>query len=358
MLNLIHRSGRCPRLACMLAPMLAASVHAGDGLAPKTESDGSTPNVRFNQNLGNTIPLDTPFVDENGDQVTLGQCVDGKPTILMLVWYQCPGLCGEVLNGVVQAARKMRLTCGVDYNIITLSIDPKEKPGMALAKKRNYVTLYGRKEADAGWKFLTGKKENIALVTDVAGFRFEFDKMLQEYKHPSGIVILTPEGIISRYLPGIEFIDRGDDGQVIQDETRTLRLSLVEAGEGKTGEPSDRLFLSCFRFDVHKGKYSANVLMLMRGGGLLTLLILIGVYVRTSWRMPGVRVLVVCLLAYLAMLPVIMFSAMPVNALPGWAQRSLFIPIFLVMFVLGRWAWRSASRKKESVPPLAGAGAE
>ncbi|HEX3151877.1 MAG TPA: SCO family protein, partial [Gemmataceae bacterium] len=312
----VHGGRACPLLACVVALALAGSASAGDGLAPKAEPDGSNPNVRYDQNLGTKIPLDTRFIDENENEVTLAQCVDGKPTILMLVWYQCPGLCGEVLNGVVEACRKMKLTCGVDFNIITLSVDPKEKPGMALAKKRNFVTLYGRKEADTGWKFLTGKKENIALVTDAAGFRFEFDKMLQEYKHPSGIVILTPDGVISRYLPGIEYIDRGEDGQVIKDETRTLRLSLVEAGEGKTGELTDRLFLSCFRFDVHKGKYSANVLMLMRGAGLLTLLIVIGVYARTSWKVPGVRVLVVCLLAYVALLPVIMFSAMPVNSLP------------------------------------------
>ena len=182
--------------------MFASSALGADGLLPNSIPDEPNPRVGFDQKLGDKIPLDLTFTDENGNEVTLAQCVDGKPTIVILAWYQCPMLCGEVLTGVMDAARKMRLTCGKDFNIVTVSIDPKEPVNLAQAKKMHFVTEYGRKEADQGWKFLTTKnQEHIDKLAAAVGFRYEWDKMLKEFKHPSGIVIVTPEGVISPVLP-------------------------------------------------------------------------------------------------------------------------------------------------------------
>ena len=352
-------------LACAAACLLAAAAHGqgryGQAQGSAADLDKPNPNVAFDQKLGDKVPLDLTFTDENGNETTLGKCVDGKPTILVLAYYRCPMLCGEVFAGVLDACRHMpaSMTCGREFSIVCVSFDPKEKPGLARAKKMHFVTEYGRKEADWGWHFLTGQKENIDKLTAACGFRYEYDPMLKEYNHPSGIMVISPEGVLSRYFPGIEYIDRGDNGQVVKDASRTLRLTLVEASAGKVGEPSDKFFLSCYQYNPHTGKYSANVMAIMRAGGLLTLLIIAGFYARTSWKVPGFRVLVVCLLGYIAMLPVIMFSSMPVYALPGWAQRALLVPIGLVVFLIGRWAWKSARRAQQrAAVPLAGAGVE
>jgi len=271
-------------------------------------------------------------------------------------------LCGEVLAGVLDACRHMpaTMTCGKEFSIVAVSFDPKEKHEMAHAKKMHFVTEYGRKEADWGWHFLTGHKENIDKLTTACGFRYEFDPMLKEYNHPSGIMVISPEGTICRYFPGIEYLDRGYDGQLLQDPAKTLRLTLVEfAGQNKIGEPSDKIFLSCYQYNPHTGKYSANVMRIMQAGGILTLLIIAGVYARTSWKIPGVRVMIVCLLIYLVvLLPLIMWTQLPVNRLPAWAQRSVLVPVLLVLAVAGRWAWKSAKRPRPADAPLAGAGVE
>ena len=365
MSNLLSRRGG-PLLACTAAILLAAAAHGqgryGQGQGSAADLDKPNPNVGFDQKLGDKVPLDLTFADENGNETTLGQCVGGKPTILILAYYRCPMLCGEVFAGTLDACRLMprSMTCGKEFNIVCVSFDPKEKPGLALAKKRHFVTEYGRKEADWGWRFLTGRKENIDRLTAACGFRYEYDPMLKEYNHPSGIMVVTPEGVLARYFPGIEFLDRGFNGQLLDDPSKTLRLTLVEAGQGQIGTLSDRVFLSCYQYNPHTGKYSANVMLLMRAGGLLTLLVIAGFYARTSWKVPGFRVLVVCLLGYIAMLPVIMYSAVPVYDLPTWAQRSLVVPLGFVVFLLGRWAWKSARRGQQqtAAAPLAGAGVE
>jgi protein SCO1/2 len=352
-------------LACAAASLLAAGAHGQgrSGLAPGSaaEQDRPNPNVGFDQRLGEKVPLDLTFADEEGNETTLGACTGGRPTILILAYYRCPMLCGEVFGGVLDACRHMprTMTCGSEFNIVAVSFDPKEKHGLARAKKMHFVTEYGRKEADWGWRFLTGNKENIDRLTAACGFRYEYDPMLKEYNHPSGVMVLTPEGAIARYFPGIEYRDRGDNGQLLEDSTRTLRLSLMEASEGTIAKtPSDRFFLTCYQYNPHTGKYSANVMMLMRAAGVLTLLIIAGVYARTSWKVPGFRLLVVGLLAYVALLPVIMFSSVPLNTVPTWAQRSALLPIGLVAVLVARWVWKSAKRAQAAAPPLAGAGVE
>ena len=344
--------GRTLTLAVCLA--LAGTGRAQqDGLAPQGEQPVA-PNTRvgYEQRLGEKVPLDARFVREDGADVSLGDCVGGKPTILVLAYYRCPQLCGEVFAGVLDAARHMRnYTIGKEFNVVCVSFDPKEKPDLALAKKRNFVTLYGRKEADDGWRFLTGKREAIDRLTEAVGFSYEFDKMLKEYNHASGIVVLTTEGVIARYFPGIEYLDRGEDGQLTADPSRTLRLSLVEAGQGQIGTLSDRAFLTCYRYVPHQGKYSMSVMFIMRAGGFLTLLTIALIYAWKGWKVPGVRVLVVGILAYLVAVPLIMFGN-----LPKWEFGLVMLGVALVVIVVGRRLWRAA--RAESAPPLVGAGTE
>jgi protein SCO1 len=356
-MNNIHRQLASRLLLALGATLvLIGTLQAGDGLVTNSGApEESNPRVGFDQRLGEKIPLGLTFTDENGNEVSIGQCMDGKPSIIILAWYQCPMLCGEVLTGVMDATRKMKLICGKDFNIVTVSIDTKEPVKLAFAKKMHFVTEYGRKEADQGWKFLTTKnQEHIDQLAAAVGFRFEWDKMLKEFKHASGIVIVTPEGVISRYMPGIEYLDRGEGGQLLEDQTKTLRLSLVEAGEGKIGTLSDRVFLSCYRFDPHRGKYSMSVMWLMRAGGLLTLLIIAGVYARVAWKLPGVRLMVVGVLVYaLILLPVIMFTSVSIDWMPRWAAKAAIVPVGAVLFFIGRWIWRSAKVSGgEAAPPV------
>jgi protein SCO1/2 len=334
---------------------VSATANAGPTRGPQGEPQETPYNIGFDQKLGEKINLDLAFKDEEGNDVTLGQCINGKPSILILAWYQCPGLCGEVLNGVLDAIRKMKLTCGKDFNIVTVSFDQKEPPGLALAKKRHFVTEYGRKEAHTGWKFLTGRQDNIDRLTPSVGFRYEWDKMLKEFKHVSGIVILTPEGVISQYLPGIEYLDRGSNGQLLDDQTKTLRLSLVEASDGKVGDLADRIFLSCYRFDPHRGQYSLSVIWLVRAGGLLTLLTIAGIFAWKSWKLPGARVLVVGILVYVVALPLIMYTRFSIDVLPNWAWRALMVPAGLVVYFVGRMIWRTAKKRNQPAEPVLGA---
>lgn len=359
MFKTLNRIGVRSLVALALVVLATGAVRAGDGLLPNTgPPDTAHPNVRYEQRLGEKIPLDLTFTDENGNEVTLAQCIDGKPSILIVAYYICPMLCGEVLTGVLDATRRMKMTCGKEFNIVTVSFDPRDKPGLALAKKRHFVTEYGRKEADTGWKFLTGHKENIDKLTSAVGFHYEYDALIKQYNHPSGIIILTPDGTISRYLPGISYTDRGEDGQELKDSTRTLRLSLVEASEGKIGDLSDRVFLSCYLYSPHAGKYTLGVMWIVRAGGLLTLLIIAGVYARLSWRLPGARLLVIGILTYVALLPIIMFTSFSVDAIPKWAAKAAIVPIGLLVFLIARWIWKSAKRTGSPAPPVASAGVE
>jgi len=336
------------RLTFAVWLVCSTAVLARDGLLPPTERDHSNPSVRYEQRLNEKVPLDLTFTDENDAEVKIGDCIGGKPTILVLAYYRCPMLCGEVFNGLLDAVRKLRFTCGKEFNIVAVSFDPKEKPGLALAKKRSFVTEYGRKEADAGCKFLTGHKPSIDKLTEAVGFHYEYDAMLKEYNHPSGIVVVTPDGTIARYFPGIEYLDRGDNGDILADSTKTLRLTLVEAGEGMIGSPSDKVFLSCYRYNPHTGKYSLSVMWIVRAAGLLTLLIIAGVYARVAWKLPGARLLVIGILAYAAFLPVIMFTEFSmIESLPKWTTRAAIVPIGLFVFVVARWIWKSAKKAEQ-----------
>jgi protein SCO1/2 len=344
-----------PLLAGTIALFLAAGVQA-QGLAPGSAGDVDKPNpkVGFDQKLGDKVPLDLTFTDEDGNETTLDKCVAGKPTILILAYYRCPMLCGEVLAGVLDACRHMpaTMTCGKEFSIVAVSFDPKEKHEMAHAKKMHFVTEYGRKEADWGWHFLTGHKDSIDKLTTACGFRYEFDPMIKEYNHPSGIMVISPEGTICRYFPGIEYLDRGFNGQLLQDPSKTLRLTLVEASQGQVGTLSDKVFLSCYQYNPHTGKYSAEVMLIMRTGGLLTLLFIAGVYAWTSWRTRWVKLLVIGIPAYVALLA---FYVSPGVRVPLEYAAAIALVVLGVVVLVRRARSRRAAL---AVPPLAGAGVE
>jgi protein SCO1 len=257
-----------------------------DGLVPQHQQPkGFRPEAGITEQIGAQVPLDLVFRDEDEQPITLGEAMGGRPTILVPVYYRCPMLCTKVLNGLLEALRAMPpdFSAGSTFNVVTLSMDPKEHGDLAKAKKTTYLHGeggYGRPGADQGWRFLTGTKENTEALLNAVGYRFEFDKMLKEYNHPSGIIILSPQGKVTRYFYGIGYDGEFElDGAPVNRDgkmtrpTTTLRLSLVEAAEGKGGSLLDKLTLLCYRYDaLHQG-YSLNVIWAVRIGGLVTLLL-------------------------------------------------------------------------------------
>lgn len=268
---------------------LPAPATAGpDGVVPDHERPRSNKyEARIDEMIGAQVPLEVAFRDEGDKPVTLRECIGGKPTILVPVYYRCPMLCTEVLNGLLKALRGMPpgFDAGDKFNVVTVSMDPKEHGELATEKKKAYLGEYGRPGAEAGWRFLTGTKDAVQVLLDTVGYRFEFDKMLKEYNHPSALIILSPEGKVTRYFYGIGYdkeykIDGPEvtaaNGTRTQ-PTTTLRLSLLEAAEGKSGSLSltERLTLLCYRYDrLHQG-YALNVLRTVQAGGIVTLLLVV-----------------------------------------------------------------------------------
>jgi protein SCO1/2 len=252
--------GTChPHIAAFLLAMCLASTCAAQVTAPS-----ALKKMGFDQRLNEQVPLDLTFTDETGKAVRLGEYFGEKPVILVLAYYRCPMLCTLVLNGLTQALRDMPFTIGKEFNVVTVSFDPRETPDLAAAKKKTYMTSYGRPGADDGWHFLTGKQDAIEKLTKAVGFRYEYNAKEDLYNHASGIMVLTPRGKISRYFFNISF------------PARDLRLGLVEASADKIGSPADEILLYCFHYDPATGKYSASILNFVRLGGLLTVVGLIG----------------------------------------------------------------------------------
>ncbi|HZE73602.1 MAG TPA: SCO family protein [Pyrinomonadaceae bacterium] len=223
--------------------------------------------IGIDQKLNEQLPLDATFHDENGTEVKLGQYFGKRPVVLALVYYDCPMLCTQILNGMVGAFKVMSFTPGNDYEIVSVSFDPRETPLLAKAKKKTYVNYLSepkRSGAEAGWHFLTGNEENIKRLTEAVGFHYRFDQTTNQFAHASAIYVATPEGKLARYFYGIEYAPRD------------LRLGLVEASENKIGTPVDRLMLYCYHYDPARGKYGATVINLIRAGGVLTLLAIAG----------------------------------------------------------------------------------
>ena len=215
--------------------------------------------VGFTQNLDTQVPLNLPFRNEKGEIVPLSTYFGQKPVLLNLVYFQCPMLCTEVLNGTVRTLRMMPLKIGEDFNVVTVSFDPRETPKLAAMKKAMYLDRYGKPGAESGWAFLTGSEASIKGLADAVGFHFAYDKEIDQFAHASGIILLTPEGRVARYFYGVEY--------PVQD----VRLSLVEASHGKIGSPVDQLLLYCYHYDPTTGRYGLLIMRVIRIAGLTTL---------------------------------------------------------------------------------------
>jgi len=244
--------------------------------APANLANGVRPpilrEVSFDQNLNAQIPLDTQFYDETGKQVRLKQYfANGKPVILALVYFQCPMLCSEVLAGLTSSLEALRFDAGKDFQVLAVSFDPKDTPESAAVKKQNYLARYRRPGTDAGWHFLTGEPPSIRMLTDSVGFHYTWDEQNKQFAHVAGIVVLTPDGKVSRYFYGVQY------------SPRDLKLGLIDASGGKVGSFADQVLLFCYHYDPVVGKYTPLVLRMVRTGGVLTLLVLgsfIGFWVR------------------------------------------------------------------------------
>jgi protein SCO1 len=219
--------------------------------------------VRIDQKLNEAIPLNLAFRDENGKTVELGQYFGQKPVILTLVYYNCPNLCTQVLNGVESGLKELPTTdIGKQFDVVTVSIDPTESHVLAKVKKEMYVGMYGRPGAAQGWHFLTGDEPQIKQLADAVGFRYAYDPDTKQFAHYSAIMLLTPAGKISRYFYGIQY------------PSRELRLGLVEASEGKIGTPADQILLFCYHYDPATGKYGLLISRVIQIGAALTVLVL------------------------------------------------------------------------------------
>lgn len=248
-------------VAALLAPALARAQ--ADPL-PVMQNPTGTPEamkqIGIDQKLDAQVPLDLSFRNEQGNPVTLRQYFGKRPVVLALVYYQCPMLCTFVLNGVLNSAKNMSLEIGKDFEVVTVSIDPTETAALAEAKHTMYAGLYERKGAIAGWHFLTGEDAAIHQLASSVGFRYIYDQASAQYGHASGIMVLTPEGRVSRYFYGITYLPRD------------LRLALVEASGGKVGSPVDQIILTCYRYDPMTGKYGLVISRVVRIAGIATVL--------------------------------------------------------------------------------------
>lgn len=266
------RVGLCVLLmVATVAPCAVGQLNLG---TPKPLQE-----VGIDQHLDAKLPLDAKFTDDRGRDVRLGDYFDGRrPVLLTLTYNNCPGLCTLVLNSVVTTLKDMTWTPGKEFVLLTISFDPLEEPKLAALKKQNYVNDYGRSEARDGWHFLTsyGRKDEIQRVTEAVGFRYRWDDSTAQWAHPATLIVCTPDGRVSRYLGGIN------------DDPAVVRLSMVEASDGKVGSLWDRVFLSCFHYVATEGRYSPVAWKLLRVAAAATVFGL-GVLIFTLWRREVVR---------------------------------------------------------------------
>jgi protein SCO1/2 len=216
--------------------------------------------VGIDQKLNSSIPLDLVFRDEAGNAVKLSQFFGQGPVVLSLVYYDCPMLCTQVLNALDRSFKDVPMDIGKDFGVVTVSIDPSETPKLASAKRDLYAGIYGRPGGAAGWHFLTGEQSQIRQLADAVGFRYAYDADSKQFAHASAVMVLTPNGKISRYFYGIQY------------PSRDMRLGLVEASEGKIGSPVDQVLLFCYHYDPVTGKYGLLISRVIKASGLLTVL--------------------------------------------------------------------------------------
>lgn len=219
--------------------------------------------VGVDEKRGQQVPLDLEFRHHTGKRMKLQELFDGeRPVLLTLNYSDCPMLCKVQLNGLVQTLREMKWLTGEEFDVVSVSIDPRETPERAKLTHQRYVRDYGRPGAAGGWHFLVGDEENITALADAVGFRYNFVEDTGEYAHTAALMVMTPEGVVSRYLYGVMF------------DPDTVRLSLVEAADGKVGSAMDQILLTCFVYDHTKGRYGPQAFRLMQLGAGATVALL------------------------------------------------------------------------------------
>jgi protein SCO1/2 len=264
--------------AVLLTGLLLTPPAAADPVSPaerierKEAAPKQVQDVDVTEHLGAPVPKALAFKDENGKAVTLADYFDGKrPVILTFNYSNCPMLCSLMLNGLLDGLRELSYTPGDEFKIVTVSIDHAETPEHAKKTQARYLKKYGRPEAEAGWHFLTGSAENVRAYAGTLGFGYAYNEARKEYAHPSAMAVASPDGRIVRYLYGIEY------------PPSKLKLSLLEATEGKIGNPFDRLILYCFHYDATEGRYAPVAARLMRVGGAISV-VLLGTFLTLLWR--------------------------------------------------------------------------
>ncbi len=242
----------------------AARLHAAAPVQTPQSLKEQLSMIGIDQNLGAQLPLATTFRDEQGREVRLGQYFGRKPVLVMLVYYECPGLCNAALNGLLRGMHGLAFTAGDEFEVVVISFDPREGASLAAAKKRRYTDQYARPGGDAGCHFLTGDVESIRQVTETIGFRYRWDERTAQYAHASGLFVATPAGKLARYFYGIEY------------SPRDMRLALVEAADGMIGSPVDQVLLLCYHYDPLTGHYGVVIQRVLQAAGVLTLALLGG----------------------------------------------------------------------------------
>jgi protein SCO1/2 len=262
------RSFRAIFAVIVTVSSLAAGAAVARGGPPAPPADGRAEyappdlqDIGIDEKSGSTIPLDLVFVDETGKAVKLDQYFHhDRPVVLQLSYFGCPMLCTLVSNGLVESLNDLTLTMGKDFEVINVSFDPSETSDLAWMKKKSFLEAYNRPAGAESWHFLTGKPEQIKQLTQAVGFKYKWIEQKHQFSHPAALMLLTPDGKISRYLYGVKY------------DPRTLRLSLVEASQGKVGSTTDRILLTCFHYDASAGKYTATAMGIMRIAGVLTVI--------------------------------------------------------------------------------------
>lgn len=244
----------------------ALALMAVVSLAQKIASGNVDPEIvpsrdlKFEQKLNAQLPLDATFVDNKGNDVTLGDFVGDKPIVMGLIYYKCPSLCNQVLNGLFSALKAMNFDVGDEFDVVMVGIDEREKPVTADAKLTSYLSQYDREDTESGWHFLTGDAQQIRSVATAVGYHYKFDISRDQYAHPAGIIVVTPDGKVSKYLLGVDY------------SPRDLKLAVMDASEERIGSIVEQAISFCFLWDPNSGKYSFAIMRVLQVGGLLTVI--------------------------------------------------------------------------------------
>ena len=241
-----------------LAHAQGMGMPAPPEINPVSKKPAILDKVGLDQKIGQQLPLDATFTDETGRAVTLGDYFGSRPVVMALAYYECPMLCTQVLNGMTGALKTLSFDAAKDFDVVVISINPREKPTLAAEKKHTYVEHYGRPQTAAGWHFLTGTEPSIKRVADAIGFRYAYDEQIGQYAHGAAIYVATPRGVIARYFLGVEF------------PPSHLRYALVEASNNTLGTVADQVLLLCYHYDPATGKYGVAILRAVRIGGVAT----------------------------------------------------------------------------------------